>query len=51
MRFLAFMMVPWHQQIKIIGAVPWSLADDLLHYAKGPNAAHIFIESFLFTNE
>ena len=51
MRFLALMMVPWHQQIKIYGAIPRSLADDLLHYAKGPNSTHVSAQAFLFTNE
>ena len=51
MRFLALMMVPWHQHIKLIGAVPRSLADDMLHYASGPNSTHISAQAFLFTNE
>ena len=51
MRFLALMMEPWHQQIKLYEAVPRSLADDLLHYARGPNSTHISARAYLFTNE
>ena len=51
MTFLALMMVPWHQQIKLYGAIPRSLVDDLLHYAKGLNSTPVSAQAFLFTNE
>eukprot|EP00973_Karenia_brevis_P079245 10995876-Karenia_brevis.AAC.1 len=49
MVFVALLLRPWMTQMHEIGAMPRTLADDLLLIAKGNRAGHLFGHAFDLT--